>query len=244
MKKAKFIGLAAKAPLFSFIFLAAGFLNAQEFTIPKPVDLFQHSVSSGAIYEFPIARIWGWSAAGKVAYSIEREVEGRGGKIINFTVFDTVSDDVVVSFGIDTFDIGDDNLTSEYLYSLLRDRITNAIRANSIVGGGTDFRPFPIRRNNMEYSCSITNIVHSADNYGFFNDNVSKYTVVVTANGKSKVVNTFESDALTRKIYICGYILSPFENRALIVLAEENFVFEGTELFYIFGGCHLGTGFN
>ena len=96
----------------------------------------------------------------------------------------------------------------------------------------------------MEYNCSITNITYSSDAYGFFNDNITRYTVVVTANGRSKNINTFDSDAMTRKIYICGYSLSPFEDRALIILAEENFVFEGTELFYVFSGCHLGTGFS
>ena len=218
------------AAAFALIFLTAGFLGAQELKIPSPTNLFQHSVSSGAIYEFPTVRIWGWSAEGKIAYSIEREMAGVGGKIIEFNVFDAVEDDVVSNFNIDSYDID-------------RVSITNALRANNIVEGEIGFQPFPIRRNNMEYLCSLTNVAYSPDSYGFFNDNISKYSVVVTANGKSKTVNTFSGGNLTRKVYICGYILSPFENRALLVLAEERFVFEGTELFYVFCGCHLGVGF-
>jgi len=223
--------MKVKALYFGLVFLCAGFLNAQSFKIPNPTNLFQHSVPSAAIYEFPTVRIWGWSATGKIAYSIEREVAGIGGKTIEFTVFDTVTDEEVSNFNIDSFEHD-------------RVSITNAIRTNNIVEGEISFQPFPIRKNNMEYTCSLANIAYSADDYGFFDDNISKYSVVVTANGKSKVVNTFESEAFTRKVYICGYILSPFENRALIVLAEENFVFEGTELFYVFCGCHLGVGFD
>jgi len=223
--------MKVKVLFFGLVFLGVGFLNAQDFKIPNPTNLFQHSESSGATYEFPTVRIWGWSATGKIAYSVEREMAGIGGKIIEFNVFDTVTDEVVSNFAIDS-------------YTEDRVSITNALRANDIVEGEISFQPFPIRKNNMEYTCSLTNISYSADNYGFFNDNVSKYSVVVTTNGKSKTVNTFSGGALTRKVYICGYILSPFENRALVVLAEERFVFEGTELFYVFAGCHLGTGFN
>ena len=217
--------------VFVLLILAGGFLNAQGFNIPAPTNLFQYSVSSGAIYEFPTIRIWGWSASGKIAFSTERELAGIGGQIIEFIVFDAVSDEVVSNFALDS-------------YEQDRISITNALRANNIVEGEISFEPFPIRRNNLEYVCSLTNITHSADDYGFFADNVSRYSVVVTANGRNKVVNTFSSHALTRKVYICGYILSPFENRALVVLAEERFVYEGTELFYVFAGCHLGTGFN
>ena len=223
--------MKVKALIFALVFLGAGFLNAQSFNIPNSVNLFQHSVSSGAIYGFPTVRIWGWSASGKIAYSIEREMAGIGGQIIEFNVFDAVSDELVSNFALDS-------------YEQDRVSITNALRANNIAEGGISFEPFPIRRNNLEYTCSLANIEYSADNYGFFPDNVSKYSVVVTANGRNKVVTTFSSGALTRKVYICGFILSPFENRALIVLAEERFVFEGTELFYVFAGCHLGTGFN
>ena len=214
-----------------FIFFTAGFLNAQGFNIPTPTNLFQHSIPSAAIYEFPTVRIWGWSATGKIAYSIEREAVGIGGQIIEFNVFDAVEDELISNFALDSYEHD-------------RVSITNALRANNIVEGNTDFQPFPIRRNNLEYVCSITNTAYSEDDFGFFNDNVSRYTVEVTANGKSKVVNTFAGGGLTRKVYICGYILSPYENRALVVLAEERFVFEGTELFYVFAGCHLGTGFN
>ena len=223
--------MKVKAMFFTLVFLGLGFINAQGFNIPSPTNLFQHSVSSGAIYEFPTVRIWGWSASGKIAYSVEREMAGIGGQIIEFNVFNAVSDEIVSNFAIDS-------------YEQDRVSITNALRANNIVEGEISFEAFPIRRNNLEYVCSLTNITHSPDDYGFFNDNVSRYTVVVTANGKNKVVNTFSCNALTRKVYICGYILSPFENRALIVLAEERFVFEGTEVFYVFAGCHLGTGFN
>ena len=235
--------MKARILFFGLAFIAVAYLKAQELKIPLPIDFFQYSNSSGAIYEFPVTRIWGWSRTGKVAYSIEREVAGRGGQKIDFAVFDTVTDEVVLSFGIDTFDLDVNNAASEYAYNLLKNRIFDAIKEHNIIEGTSDFQPFPINKNNMVYNCSVTNFEYSADEF-FFNDNISSYTVVVIANGRTKIINTFKSDAMTRGIYICGYILSPFENRALIILAEENFVFEGTEIFYVFAGCHLGIGFN
>ena len=74
---------------------------------------------------------------------------------------------------------------------------------------------------------------------------MTEYKVSVTAGGKSKIISTFTPlSSVTGHVYVCGYFLSPFENRAMVVIAEEVWVHEGTELFYKFAGCHLGSGFN
>jgi hypothetical protein len=78
----------------------------------------------------------------------------------------------------------------------------------------------------------------------YLGNKISKYTVLVTANGERKTISTIEGQFGTVGIFICGYILTPFENRVLIILAEERFAIEGTDLFYIFLGCDLETGFN
>ena len=227
-----------------FIFLSVQFLSAQQLSFPPKINFFQYSssVSGLPLYGFPNARIWGWSNNGKVAYSIETEVEGRGGQRINFVVLDLISDDIDFELKLDSFDHGD--LTDEALYNLFKTDISNALRKYSISGQRTDFLRFPIRKNDMVYESRIINVEQKKNDYAFDNV-VSKYTVSVTANGKSKTIGTFSPvNTITGYVYVCGYILSPFENRALVVLAEEHWGFEGTELTYRFSGCHLGVGFN
>ena len=229
---------------FGFVLLNLHFLSAQELSFPPKINFFQYSssVSGRPLNGFPNARIWGWSNNGKIAYSIETEVEGRGGQKINFVIMDLITDDIVFELKLDSFD--HDDLTNEALYNLFRTDISNALRKYTISAQRTDFSRFPIRKNDMVYDSRIINVEQKKNDFAFDNV-VSKYTVSVTANGKTKTIGTFSPvNTITGYVYVCGYILSPFENRALVVIAEENWGFEGTELSYRFSGCHLGVGFN
>jgi hypothetical protein len=220
------------------------FLSAQDLSFPPKVNFFQYSlsVSGRPLYGFPNARIWGWSNNGKVAYSIETEVEGRGGQKIDFVVLDLISDDIEYELKMDSFDHND--VTDEALYNLFRTDISNALKKYNISGQRTEFLRFPIRKNDMVYDSRIINVEQKKNDYAF-DTVVSKYAVSVTANGESKTIGTFiPVNTITAHVYVCGYVLSPFENRALVVAAEEHWGFEGTELTYRFSGCHLGVGFN
>ncbi|MCL1813549.1 MAG: hypothetical protein FWG29_08520 [Treponema sp.] len=134
--------------ILGFSFFTIYFLPAQELAFPPKINLFQYtaSISQRPLYGFPNARIWGWSNNGKVAYSIETEVDGRGGQKIDFVVFDLISDETIFELKMDSFDHND--VEDEILYNLFRSDIANA--------------------------------------------------------------------------FVCGYFLSPFENRALVVVAEEH----------------------
>ncbi|MDR0312900.1 MAG: hypothetical protein LBI14_04825 [Treponema sp.] len=218
-------------------------LSTQEFTFPPQINFFQYSKSTGSLYDFPNTRIWGWSNTGKIAYSIERHIDGRGGQIINFVVLDLITDEIVFQLNMDSFDHND--ATDEALYDFYRATISNAFETHDIIGQRTDFLQFPIRKNNMVYNSQIINVEQKEDEYGFFENLVAKYTVEVTADNKKKIIGIFEPvSRMTSDVYVCGYVLSPFENRALIVVAEEFFAFEGNEVTYRFSGCHLGVGFN
>ena len=212
---------------------------------PPKINLFQHShsVSQCPLWGFPGARIWGWSNNGKVAYSVEREIDGRGGQIINFVILDLLSDKTVFELKMDSFDNND--VTDESLYNLFSVNILNALRGHGINQGRTQFLPFPLKRNNTEYNANIIDVEYKSNDDGLFDRIVLRYKVSVMANdlGK-KIIGTFTPiENRTGYIYICGYFLSPFENRALVVVAEEHWGHEGTELTYRFSGCHLGVGF-
>ncbi|MDR0453290.1 MAG: hypothetical protein LBH05_00595 [Deferribacteraceae bacterium] len=228
-----------------FVFLNAHLSLAQELNFPQEINLFQYSksVSERPLFMNRNARIWGWSNSGKVAYSIETAVDGRGGQIIDFAVLDLISDKPIFKLKMDSFDHND--ATDEALYNLFKANIFDALKTHSIIGQMTEFSKFPIRKNDMTYNGQITNIDYKKDKDGYLGyDTVTKYTVVATADNKRKIIGDFTPvNATTGYIYVCGYFLSPFENRALVVVAEEHFGHEGTELTYRLSGCHLGTGF-
>jgi hypothetical protein len=217
---------------------------SQKLAIPPKINFFQYtaSISQHDLYGLPSTRIWGWSNDGKVAYSVAIGIEGRGGQIIYFVILDSVSDSEVFKLIMDSFDYND--VEDEALYNLSRVHILNALRMHNIVRQETNFLPFPFKRNNRVYDCRITNVEYK-DGEGFFDGGaVSRYNVLVTAGNKSKIINSFTPVGLTGFVYVCGYFLSPFENRALVVVAEEQWGHEGTELDYRLSGCHLEAGFN
>ncbi|GBU27672.1 hypothetical protein R84B8_01209 [Treponema sp. R8-4-B8] len=227
------------------LFLIAGNINAQELKIPPIVDLLK--VTVGGWGYRPDIRIWGWSKTGKVAYSREAVGGYTGYMAIKFIVFDFVNDKVLINIEADADEVVGDNggwesITSEYLFNYIKDKITNAMKAHSIVEQYAEFMPFPIKRNGMEYSVAISDIVSGEDMWGKIP--IKKYTVSITANGKKKTIFTGENTRVS-KVHVCGYFLSPFENRALIVLAEQTPPgFEGdVDIYYVFSGCHLETGF-
>ena len=229
--------------LYLLPFICLHLLPAQELNFPSKINLFQYSGSdSGLLYEIPNARVWGWSSNGKIAFSIERQVDGRGGQIIDFTILDLITDDTVFELKMDSFD--NDDAEDETLYNKYRAAISNALRTHNITGQKTDFLRFPLRRNNTVYDSQITSVETKKFEFAF-DTVISKYSILVTADAKRKIIAALNPvHAVTGYIYVCGYILSPFENRALVVAAEEHWGHEGTELTYRFAGCHLGVGFN
>ena len=213
-------------------------LNAQNLSIPPYIDLFQYlknDVKFGITNptSFPDIRIWGWSTDGKVAYSQELYSEGSGMVHITFRVFDFISDKVLYKL-----DVPPDDVSIAEYYNRSAKEIKAALSQNKIVERQVDYLPFPIRKGNFVYN---GNVIKTFDD----NKNLKNYRVVIDRNtGKQKTIIAedafpgFEYDAA-----IAGYFLSPFGNRALIVIAKEVYVFEGTGITYVFSGCHLETGF-
>jgi hypothetical protein len=223
-----------------------GHLQAQNIELPPRIDFSQYLVPGPnvkPVFGKPMARIWGWSTTGKVAYSIERHIDGRGGQIIDFVIFNLITDETDLNLKIDSFDLGDNYGGGfESMYNVYKNEILNAMRKYNIVRRETGFMPFPIINNNIRYNCFITNHEYGLQEY--IEKYIARYTVTVAANGKRKNINTFNTNSgLTEEIYICGYFLSPYENRALIILGERFLAFEGLELSYRFSGCHLSIGF-
>ena len=229
------------------VFLNVHLLSAQEFNIPPKSDLFQYTVSTSnrPLNTFPDVRIWGWSRDGKIAYSIEKENPGVGGQVIDFIILNLINDSVVFNLEMEGYDDTSGlYIPVEALYNMHRVVISNALRTHNIAGGRNDFLRFPFRRNDIMYNSQITGIQRLTSEFGFGNV-VSRYTVLVTADNRRKVISNLNViNSETFEVYIAGYFLSPFENRILVVIAEEHWVWGDGAITYRFSGCNLGVGFN
>jgi len=237
-------------------------LQAQAFVVPPAVDLLQYALPNTGGES---VRMWGWSKDGKIAYSTESgDIDDAGNYRMNITfkVMDMVNDKNIFNFSIDTsFDeetrdkmakLHPDGYDfSNDIYKSNRDRILNAFKEFNIITQETKFLPFPLKKDGITYDCRLTDMKYQKQKQAFDNvvQVVSKYSVLVTANGKSKIVSNFTASGdgwlpEAGNIHICGYVLSPFENRALIIVMRRynlGFMDWNTSLDFI--GCHLDRGF-
>jgi hypothetical protein len=228
-----------KLLIFVFVFWNVQFLFAQQLAFPPKIEFGRTSNANGPIrYD---VRIWGWSANGKVAYSTEYEWSEIIPQI-NFIILDLVSDKTLFSLCINVDELYmNGEIKIEDVYNLNRNSILNALKKYNIVEQRTEFLQFPIKRNNATYDCRITNVKQGENEYG--DDKVLKYTVLVTMDNKRKIMGNFTPPPSVDEVYVKGCFLSPFENRAMVAVAEWSWYQYGTRRL-IFIGCHLGVGFN
>jgi hypothetical protein len=228
--------------------------TASAFTeLPHKIDPFIYCVPSGLnygytkpygkIYGFPTIRIFGWSKDGKIAYSLQRNIEGRGGVITNYIIQDLVTDSILWKFDDDSFkwDVEIDNI----------DLITEKSFTSNQKLLEDNFNKYQIIQDNITYlnisdlqNIGLTMMLNITDNgtdsIGF--KNINYKITAKTKNNKTKII-TNRSNITADNVYICGYCKSPFEERIAIIIAEEKYVFEGNELFYDFVGCLTDVGY-
>ena len=174
--------------IFTFIFLNAQFLPAQNFNIPPIVNIEEQSTAFGPI-SYNI-RIWGWSTNGKVAYSTEYEWSEIN-QNINFVILDLITDRELFKIHMYSFypENEDYEVRDEALYILNRTSILNALQTHRIIthdliNQKTEFLQFPIRRNNLIYDCRIINTVYGKNEYD--EEGIIKYSVLVTMDIKER----------------------------------------------------------
>lgn len=213
--------------------------------LPEPMDLFQFSSAPSRAYGFPVFRLWGWSKDGKIAYSMERAIEGRGGAQIEYIVQDMVSDEVLWNYpddsdSWDSYDESVDGSYAEYSYKHAADDLEAALEGYEIIRSTPEYRNFPIKASGRSYSVSVK---VEKERKPSLEDAIASYSVQIARDdGKSKTV-TKSSEVKAVAVYVCGFFASPYQARVAIITAEERFVFEGTEIFYAISGCNLKVGF-
>ena len=224
-------------------------LDAQNLSIPPSVDLLKYVEAPNLVQT---TRMWGWSRDGKVAYSTETKNMDEDKNNVSFCVFDFVNDKAVFKIDIDSGKTED----AATAYNKRRDEIKNAMSRYSIVEQQASYLRFPIRKGNESYRAETSYTMKTyrpgeAGYQGLFPNGGSEYReeysiVIHKNNGKQKTIKTYTmysgdgiyGDGPGFELDVCGYFLSPFENRVLIVILR----FEGYDSID-FSGCHLDFGF-
>ena len=181
--------------------------------------------------------IWGWSRDGKIGISELCDSGGRGGIIIKTFILNAVNDAVLWERSIDSFDFGDgysgipeNEITAFFnnFRTVCRQRFRIEINeGRSSAPSGT-----VISHNRRSYDVTV-NSVREEDGM------IRRYSVAVETGGRSKTI--LSKDAFLPalpKFFL--YSISPFEERALIILRWSGF---SESYGFVYAGCHLTSGF-
>lgn len=217
---------------------------------PSP-DLLQYvradSSADFPSYTAPGIRIWGWAQNGRFAYSSARSVPGSGGMSVEFVVFDFIDDKQIFKLKMNDYLYGFDPASEDWktapesLYAKYSGQINAALAKHGIVEQQVKFLPFPLSKDGAVYAASVQ--VTRRDSQAGFNP-IQDYNIVVTKNNEKSRIITSRNTAYVEAVAVCGYFLSPFENRALVVIACAYFGLSQTSsIEYTFSGCHLDIGF-
>jgi hypothetical protein len=222
-------GMLAVAVL---LVVSAGVASAEGYVLPASISGVAHF------------RLFGWSADGKFAWLESRDIDGRGGTVYLYTVYDAVEDKDVFTHSDDSFDWGTDvDATEEESWNRSSDEVSAALSKYGIVQStGITVEAFPLQRAGDRYTATVKVRNDPAAEEGD-DQIVQSYSVVLSSRSRgSKVVTTADQVKAT-KVWIEGYILSPLEPRILVVVSVRNRALEGYETAQFFYGAHLGLGF-
>ena len=181
--------------------------------------------------------IWGWSRDGKTGISELSDSGGRGGTIIKTFIFDAVNDAVLWERNIDSFDYGDGySGIPENEITAFFDNFQNTCRQLFGIevkeGRPAALSGSAIRHNGKVYDIAINSLEVE-------DDMIRKYSVVAKTGERSKTILSKDT-FLPALPEFSWYSVSPFEERALIILRWSGF---SGSYGFVYAGCHLSTGF-
>jgi hypothetical protein len=222
-------------------------VTTQAARLPPHVDLLEYATLIKSSNDK--VRIWGWAKNGLVAYSSGETLDPNAGDVhINFVIFDFVSDKIIDSLKMHSAaDFDNADATVQALYCAYMSRIRGLLSRYGIAELQLGFMPLPIKNDGAVYSArAVTTLLTEEEQEAeWYRGKVKSYSIVVGKNDAKSVTIMSKDEASATEVEVCGYFLSPFENRALIVISEYRYgvsnMPSSTE--YIFSGCHLDEGF-
>jgi hypothetical protein len=186
--------------------------------------------------------MWGWSKNGKAAYTVEKEQDGRGGSITTAIILDFIDNVVLWKREIDSIDVTGNKETEAADYNRFYRNFRRICSENGIEFVRAEFKELPIRHNNQTFNAAIE-IIEEEETELRLLDKIDRYTVRVETQGKRKTVKE-KTDVWAFDVLLCGYFVSPYEDKVLIVTGERVPAFEDVDIDFYFFGCDLSDGFN
>ena len=208
-------------------------------SFPPPIDYFQY-INFKPNYNHSDLRFWGWSKNSKVAYTINKNLDPMEGNIFTAVIFNTIDDIVVWQDSLNSNDYKGNEYNAAF-NNFIKSFMSRAGQ-NKIEFIQTDFKGLPVRHNNQ-----VVNIIaETGRKTGEWHEvygNIGSYKIIAERDGRRKTIHEKTLDRPVMDIVSCGYFINPFDNRALIIVGEYEWAFEGYDVKYILIGCHLSTGF-
>jgi hypothetical protein len=232
---------AALAAVLTLLAAMAPAAVAEGYTLPAPVTGVTSGERFSAGYQFCP---FGWSADGKFAWMESRDIDGRGGTIYTYVVYDTVEDATVYSRFDDSFDWGtEETPTPEESWKRCASDVSAALAESGILqAADITVQPFPLRRAGDTYTASLA-VKNDPQRDGYDEQRVQSYVLRMKSAARGSKTVTSREQVGAAKVRIAGYILSPAEPRVLVVVSTLTRAFEGYEETLYFYGAHLGVGF-
>jgi hypothetical protein len=124
------------------LIIVAGTVSAEGYVLPG---------DSAGIAQF---RPFGWSADGKFAWLESRDIDGRGGTVYRYVVYDAVEDKEVFTHSDDSFDWGTDvDATEQESWSRSGHEVSAALAKYGIVQTpGIVMETFPLQKGGDSYT--------------------------------------------------------------------------------------------
>ena len=230
----------------ALLFVAGGLTAQSDYRLPEAVAIPGAERLGARLLEE--LRPFGWSPDGKFAYLSVEEVDGRGGVIYSYRIFDAVSDVELYLFEDDSFrwpegSPGAENPTASHSWARSGEEVSQALSRHRIRRqAGIVVRSFPAVTPLGTYIAeAVITLEDQPEDPAF--DRVDGYEVWIRRAGESAKRIAAAQDVFAVDGSVLGFFTSPFEPRILVLFGQERYVFEGTAIEYHFFGSSLVAGF-
>ena len=190
--------------------------------------------------------VLGWSRDGHLAFIENRSIDGRGGHDLHFTIQDMVEDVNVYYKKIKWYDDDNDGENPELAQTFKEcilnnyNEFNNELTKYKIILNPVKVEWLPaLDKNGNKIDFQISN---SKEYTGEFGLPHMDYDIIAIKNNKFKLLSVIENKMCDYAMPT-AYIKSPYEDRIALIVADEEYVYEGNEIFVNFYGCNVNIGF-